>query len=464
MNNTAINITFPRKRLLIIDDEEKMCNVLTSTLKKTGYFVDTASDGYEGLRMVNKTCYDFILCDLKIPGMGGTGFLRSARDKIGTTTVIMMSANGSRDMAAEAIKLGAYDYIPKPFKPDEVYHVLKKAEEQKVSVKESREQTPKNKDTYQFGRMIAKSRAMESIFKLAEKAAQYNTTVLITGESGTGKELVASGIHHVGKRAGMPFVPVNCGAIPENLLESEFFGYRKGAFTGADRDNKGIFEEANNGTIFLDEIGELPMPLQVKLLRVLQESEIRPVGDSKTKKINVRVIAATAKNLESEVSKGNFRQDLLYRLNVLPVKLPPLRERPEDIPLLSRHFIKKLRRTLDKDIREITPDAMSILLKYKWPGNVRELENVIERASVLTEEPVLSAENFISGLGIDLESDGMDNFFEGYSLKTAQKVLEKKLITKALVATGGNRTKACHLLEISYPSLWSKIKDYNILI
>ena len=262
----------------------------------------------------------------------------------------------------------------------------------------------------------------------------------------------------------MSFVPVNCAGIPESLLESEFFGYKKGAFTGADRNKKGLFEEADNGTIFLDEIGEMPLSLQVKLLRVLQENEIRPIGDTKIKEIDVRVIAATAKNLESEVREGTFREDLFYRLNVLPIKLPPLRERSEDIPLLCQYFINRFNKKLDKNIKGITPDAMAILLEHEWTGNVRELENAIERAVLLAEETILLPENFPPELGIISGTDERDDLLEEHSLKAAQKVLEKKLITRALTATGGNRTKAARLLEISHPSLLSKIKTYNILI
>jgi two-component system response regulator AtoC len=259
----------------------------------------------------------------------------------------------------------------------------------------------------------------------------------------------------------MPIVPVNCGGIPEYLLESELFGYKKGAFTGADQNKKGLFDEAEGGTIFLDEIGELPFPLQVKLLRVLQESEIRPVGSSKIKKIDVRIIAATAKNLEDETKKGKFREDLFYRLNVLSIKLPPLRERQGDVPLLCRFFIDKYRERLEKEIKEITPLAMSLLLKHSWPGNVRELENVIERAVVLAEDNILLPENLPPGIGI--ETNEVNGMFEGFSIKAAQRIIEKKLIIKALKETGNNRTQASRLLEISHPSLLSKIKSYKII-
>ncbi|MBW1726070.1 MAG: sigma-54-dependent Fis family transcriptional regulator [Deltaproteobacteria bacterium] len=456
-----------QKRLLIIDDEENMRHMLSSLLDKSGYRVDTASDGAEALEKVDRTLYDFILCDLKMPNMNGMEFFETARDKLWATTVIMMSAYGNIDTAVEAMKKGAYDFISKPFKPDEVLLTLKKAEERESLKRENlwlKERIRKIQENYCFGSMVSKSNAMLDVFKLAEKVSQYNTTVLIYGDSGTGKELIARGIHFAGQRAKKPLVPVNCGSIPENLLESELFGYKKGAFTGADGDRKGLFEEADGGTIFLDEIGELPLSLQVKLLRVLQENEIRAVGDSKTKKIDVRVIAATAKDLEEEVNKGIFREDLFFRLSVLPIKLPPLSRRPEDIPLLCQHFIDRFNISLEKGIKGITPAAMSLLLTHSWPGNVRELENMIERAVVLAEDTILLPEHFPPELGAESDTDHVDDLFEGYSLKAAQKILEKKMIIRSLKATAGNRTKAARMLEISHPSLLSKIKTYNISI
>jgi len=464
-NKMSKHNIFPQKRLLIIDDEENMRHMLSSMLKKSGYRVYTASNGSEALDMVDQTLYDFILCDLKMPDMSGMEFFEAARDKLWASTVIMMSAYGSIDTAVEAMKKGAYDFISKPFKLDEVLLTLKKAEERESLKRENRwlkERIRKIQDDYHFGNMVAKSKGMVAVFKIAEKVAQYDTTVLICGASGTGKELIAQGIHFAGKRAKNPLVPVNCGGIPENLLESELFGYKKGAFTGADSDRKGLFDEADRGTIFLDEIGELPLSLQVKLLRVLQENEIRPVGDSKTKKIDVRIIAATSKNLEEEVKNGTFREDLFFRLNVMPIQLPPLKDRPEDIPILSQHFINRFNISLEKNIKGITPAAMSILLKYHWPGNVRELGNVIERAVVLAEETILAPENFPLDLGESQRREKVENFFDGHSLKAAQKILEKRLIIKALEATNGNRTKAARILEISHPSLLSKIKTYDI--
>ena len=454
-----------QKQLLIIDDEENMRHMLSTVLKKAGYLVDAASDGRTGLSMIEQNQYDFILCDIKMPKMGGMEFLSAARDNLNGTTVIMMSAYGSIDTAIGAMKLGAYDYISKPFKPDEVYLTLKKAEERERLKTENRllrERIQNMEGDYTFGKMVGKSRSMQTLFQLAEKAARYRTTVLIQGDSGTGKELVARGIHQSSQRVAGPLVPVNCGGIPETLLESELFGYKKGAFTGADNNRRGLFQEAEGGTIFLDEIGELPLALQVKLLRVLQDNEIRPLGESKSIRIDVRVVAATAKILEEEVRRGAFREDLYYRLNVLTINLPPLNQRSEDIPLLCRHFINRLNKVLDKDIKGLAPEAMARLLKYHWPGNVRELENALERAMVIADGSLLLPEDF----SLEPKPDGDHNpgppLFEGLSLKNAQKVLEKDLITRALQETGGNRTQAARLLEISHPSLLSKMKAYEI--
>ena len=464
MNDTQKNNT-DRNKLLIIDDEENMRHMLTAMLKNLGYDVDTAPDGETALKMVNASFYDFILCDLKMPRMDGMAFLDAVKDRLSETTVIVMSAYGSLDTAIQAMKNGAYDYISKPFKSDEVHMALKKAEERERLKKENRrllEKIRNIEENYRFGNMIGKSRAMQTVFKMVEKVAKYNTTVLISGESGTGKELIAKSIHLAGERSQKPIVTINCGGIPENLLESEFFGYKKGAFTGADRDKKGLFTEADKGTLFLDEIGELPLSLQVKLLRVLQENEIRPVGDTKTQKVDVRVIAATQKNLETEVQNGTFREDLYYRLNVLNIKLPPLRERREDIPLLSDHFLNRYNRRLDKTIRKVSPAALSLLMEYRWSGNIRELENIIERAVVLADGEEILPEH----LPQELEGNTRPFFDEEmsgeFSLKKTQQMLEKKMIKKALDETNGNRTHAAKLLEISHPSLLSKMKAYHI--
>ena len=453
------------KKVLVIDDEANMGHMLSAVLKKAGYSVDAALDGKDGLNKICREHYDFILCDIKMPVMDGMEFLRAAGDRIGRSTVIMMSAYGSIDTAIEAMKQGAYDYISKPFKPDEVLLALKKAEERERLKRENRQLRARIQEIekdYSFGTMIARSQRMQAVFTLAQKAARYSTTVLILGESGTGKELIARGIHSEGERARMPLVAVNCGGIPETLLESELFGYKKGAFTGADRDRKGLFKEADGGTIFLDEIGELPLALQVKLLRVLQESEVRPVGDSRPIRVDARVIAATAKNLDEEVQKGRFREDLFYRLNVLTIRLPPLRERPEDIPHLAGRFLERFNAKMGKHVAEIHPDALSLLLDHAWPGNVRELENAIERAVLLAEGGVLLPEHLPVEVGKGGKAVGCDVGINGLSLKNAQRETERRLITRALQETGGNRTQASRLLEISHPSLLTKIKAYNI--
>jgi two-component system response regulator AtoC len=456
----------PPYRILVIDDEGNMCHMLAAVLKKAGYTVDTALDGRAGLIKVAQERYDFILCDIKMPTMGGMDFLRSAAAHISQSTVIMMSAYGSIDTAIEAMKLGAYDYISKPFKPDEVLLTLKKAEERESLKKENRflkDRIKAIEKEYEFGNMVAKSKPMEAVFQLARKAARYSTTVLILGESGTGKELVARGIHYEGGRAKKPLVPVNCGGIPENLLESELFGYRKGAFTGADHHKKGLFQEADGGTVFLDEIGELPLALQVKLLRVLQENEIRPVGENRSLQVDIRVMAATSKNLEEEVRRGAFREDLFYRLNVLTIMLPPLRERLEDIPHLCRCFLDRFNSKMGKRILEISPAAMALLMGYVWPGNVRELENVIERAVLLTEDSVLRPDHLPPELSRDKrEKAEFGDPADGFSLKDAQRSMERRMIAQALRETRGNRSQAARLLEISHPSLLSKIKSYGL--
>jgi two-component system response regulator AtoC len=451
--------------VLIIDDEENMRHMLSKMLAMNGYHVETATDGQMGLDILKRSDFDFILCDIKMPKMDGMGFLTALGDKSHHATVIMMSAYGTIDLAVKAMQLGAYDFISKPFKSDEVRLAIKKAQERDHLKRENirlKTQLQRIEDQQRFGHLVAKSRAMQSVFAMASKASQYSTTVLITGESGTGKELIARAIHYEGPKGERSMVPVNCGSIPENLLESELFGYVKGAFTGADVTKKGLFEEAHGGTLFLDEIGELPLPLQVKLLRVLQENEIRPVGASNTRKIDVRIIAATSRDLEEMVAENSFREDLYYRLNVLPIAMPSLRERSEDIPLLCQHFIAKLNKALGRTVKSIAPEAMAELLRYQWPGNVRELENAIERAMVLSDRDTLQGDSFSFQSARKAATTPMDQIFEGYSLKHAQKVLEKEMITRALTATKGNRTQAAKLLEISHPSLLSKIKTYQI--
>lgn len=452
------------QHVLVIDDEKNMRHMLEVLLSKAGYIVDSAADGQGALELMMKSDFQFVLCDIKMPHMDGIMFLKKAKEKYPEKTYIMMSAYGTVETALEAMKEGAYDYISKPFKPDEVLLTLKKAEERERLKQENlrlKTRITEIEQKYSFGNIIARSEAMARVFDLVRKVADHKTTVLINGESGTGKELIARAIHESGSRASGAMVNINCGGIPENLLESEMFGYKKGAFTDAVRDKPGRFEEADGGTIFLDEIGEMPLSLQVKLLRVLQEEEITPLGDVGSKKIDVRVIAATSKDLDKEVKAGNFREDLFYRINVLTIHLPALRERRGDIPLLVGYFIDLFNRKLNKAIEGLSSEAMPILMEYTWPGNVRELENVIERAVLLATGRWITP-NELSDM---TKAERVPSHFglgDTFSIKRASRYLEKELITKALKFTDGNRTQAARLLEISRPILISKIKEYGL--
>ena len=451
-------------RVLIIDDEENFRHMLSVILKKEGYDVEAALNGEEALQKIGLSPFDQILCDIRMPKMDGLQFLHEVKKMGVDSPIIMMSAYGTVDIAIEAIKLGAYDYISKPFKPDEIILTLKKAEERERLRKENEFLRKEVKKEYSFENIISKNKMMQRIFEVIKKVAQYKSTILITGESGTGKELVARALHYSSDRAQKPFIPVNCGAIPENLLESELFGHAKGAFTDAIRTKKGLFEEADEGTLFLDEIGELPGQLQVKLLRVLQDGEIRRVGESKSIKINVRIVAATVKDLTKEVNEGRFRDDLFYRLNVLPIHIPPLRERKEDISLLTSHFIKKHSQAMNKNVVGIDSKALEALMNYKWYGNVRELENSIERAIVLADRENIELENLpaeIQNFQDEIQLEPLSE--EEYSIKKASRFLEMTLIKKGLKKTKGNHTHAAKLLEISHRALLYKIKEYGIV-
>jgi len=452
------------KRILIVDDEENFRHMLSVILVKEGYEVETASNGEEGLQKASTSPFDQILCDIRMPRMDGLEFLKEIQKTEVEVTIIVMSAYGTVDIAIEAMKLGAYDYISKPFKPDEIILTLRKAEEREQLRRENQLLRREVAKEYSFENIVSKNEKMQKIFDVIKKVAQYKSTVLITGESGTGKELVARALHYNSERAQNPFIPINCGAIPENLLESELFGHAKGAFTDAIRTKKGLFEEADGGTLFLDEIGELPGPLQVKLLRVLQEGEIRRIGESKSIKVDVRIVVATVKDLTKEVNEGRFREDLFYRLNVLPIHIPPLRERKEDIPLLIHHFINKYNQSMSKNMAGIDHKALEALMNHKWYGNVRELENTIERAIVLTDRDNIELEN------LPIEIQEFKEVFqleplpdEEVSIKKASKTLEINLIKNALKKTKGNHTHAARLLEISHRALLYKIKEYGII-
>jgi two-component system response regulator AtoC len=450
------------RRVLVVDDEENIRLVLRTLLKKHGYDVEVADSGEAALALVESFDPDVILTDVRMPRMGGLDLLATLKAKQHPATVIVMSAYGNVDLAIEAMKAGAYDYVSKPFKPDEIVIALRKAEERETLRRENRALKEQIQKDNQFESILAKSKEMLDIFRTIAKIADYKTTVLVTGESGTGKELVARALHARSSRKSAPFVAINCGAIPENLLESELFGYKRGAFTDASSDRRGLFEEANGGTLFLDEIGELPLNLQVKLLRVVQEDVIRRLGDAKDLKVDVRLITATHRDLSADVKAGRFREDLFYRINVLSIHVPPLRSRPDDISLLLDHFVAKNNARLGTHIRGMSAEARKQLLEYAWPGNVRELENTIERAMVLTESDVLQASDLPERIREALDPVQAQLASGELSIKRTSAAIEQILIRRALQKTKGNRTRAAGLLEISHRALLYKIKDYKI--
>ncbi len=456
--------SFKLQDVLVVDDEENICHMMNTILKREGYNVALAASAKEAEEQLEQQPFDVMISDIRMPGVDGLELLDRLQKKQPQMVVVMMSAYGNVDTAIEAMKRGAYDYIAKPFKPDEIILVLRKAEERERLKRENLNlRSDLEKIRYGgLGKMVGHSERMKEIFKTIRKIAEYKTTVLIQGESGTGKELVAQAIHENSARADKAFTPVNCGAIPEHLLESELFGHVKGAFTDAIRDKKGLFAEADGGTIFLDEIGELPLNLQVKLLRALQEEEIRPVGSSRDQKVDVRVVAATVKDLAAEVKAGLFREDLFYRLNVLPMQIPPLRERQEDVPALVDHFINKNNHRLGLQIQGIEPEAMQMLMDYTWPGNVRELENTVEHAMVLAEKPAIQAEALPPKIQQSKDRIRLTLLSGELSIKKTTRIIEEELIRRALKRTGGNRTNAAKVLEISHRALLYKIKEYGI--
>jgi two-component system, NtrC family, response regulator AtoC len=449
--------------ILIIDDEPGLRQTVSLILTEEGYEVQAAADGEEGLARALDMQPDIILCDVRMPRVGGLEFLARYRTANGGAMVIVMTAYGGMELAIEAMKNGAYDYLQKPFSPDELMLVLKKAEEREALRQEVSRLREEVGIQRRYREIIAKSPAMTKALEVAVKVARHPSPVLITGESGTGKELVARLIHNESDRADAPFLPVNCGAIPDNLLESELFGYVRGAFTGADRDKPGLFEVASGGTLFLDEIGDMAATLQVKLLRVLQESEIRRLGDTRPRPVDVRLVAATNKDLDEEISAGNFRRDLYYRIAVVPIHLVPLRQRRDEVALLVRHFIDQYSRKLRLGVKTIDAEAMRLLLDYSWPGNVRELENTIERAMVLTDASQITAADLPDQVRSPVPSmDGMRLAEDELSVKKHGAALEARLIRQALERTGGNKTRAAELLELSSRALLYKIREYGL--
>jgi two-component system, NtrC family, response regulator AtoC len=452
------------RSILIVDDEEPIRHVLTEVLGGHGYVVRAASDGEEALRELSAHDYDAVVTDVRMPRMDGLSLVKAVQQVAPETTVIVMSAYGSHDLAIEAMKAGAYDYLGKPFRPDEVLLVLRKAEERERLRAENRRLRREIEASRGQSGIIAESPPMKEVLRVINKVAPAKTTVLITGESGTGKELVARAVHELSPRKGGPFVAVNCGAIPDQLIESELFGHAKGAFTGAQTAKRGLFEEADSGTLLLDEIGELPLQLQPSLLRALQEGEIRRVGDARSIKVDVRVLAATNRDLAQEVAQGKFREDLFYRLNVVAVKLPPLRDRTEELPALTERFVAQHAARLGMPRKSLSREALSLLQEWRWPGNVRELENALERALVLSEEDEIEADVLPEDIRAARKAPGPpEQPSEGdLSVKRAQRALEADLIRRALERTGGNRSRAAELLELSPRALLYKIREYGL--
>ncbi|MBX7096706.1 MAG: sigma-54 dependent transcriptional regulator [Myxococcaceae bacterium] len=453
-------------KVLVVDDEANLRKVLAAMLRKEGYDVAVAADGAQAIAELEKNGADVVVTDLVMPQTGGMELLKQVTVNHPEVPVIIITAHGTVDSAVEAIKLGAFDYVTKPFEQAELQVVVAKA---------ARTHQANLRDVRRDGRaraaIVGESAQMQDIFKVIDKVADSPSTVLITGESGTGKELIATALHDGSSRRDKPLIKINCAAIPKDLMESELFGYERGAFTGAVTSKPGRFELADLGTLFLDEIAEIPVEMQVKLLRVLQESEFERVGGIKTTRVDVRLVAATNRNLEEEIEAGRFRKDLYYRLNVVPITLPSLRERKSDIPKLCSHFIEKYNQRLNKKIVGIAPEALALLQGYAWPGNIRELENLMERALLFADGPNIEIKDLPDSVRAPSQGASASSADSTHApgetplkemVKAKAAELEKELITKALEETEGNVTRAAKLLQISRKSLQTKMKEFGL--
>ncbi len=450
----------PDARILVVDDELSMREVLEITLRQEGYDVTVADGGEAALRALDAAPFDLVVTDLRMRGVDGLAVLRAVKERAPGTAVLMLTAFASTDTAVEAMKLGAYDYVTKPFKLDELRLTIASALERKQLREENqalRRQLQRERGLPNF---VGRSRRMLEVFETIRKIADSPSNVMITGETGTGKELVAQAIHHEGPHRDRPFVSVNCGAIPEALMESELFGHVKGAFTGAVNDTRGLFSAADGGTLFLDEITEIPPSVQVKLLRAIQERSIRRVGDTRDVRVDVRLIAASNRDLAGAVAEGVLREDLFYRLNVIPIHLPPLRERRDDIPLLVNHFVQRLARETGKDVRGISAEALALLEQQRWPGNIRELQNAIERAIVLGTGPTLDVDALptellrpmpVNDVTLEIPPEGLD-------LEATLESIEQRLLRAALERSGGVQTRAAELLKMSFRQFRYKLQ------
>ena len=455
----------PDTRVLVVDDERSMRELLAIMLRQAGHDVTVADGGEAAIKALKSDTFDLVITDLRMREVDGLAVLRAAKEQSPQTVVLVITAFASTETAVEAMKLGAYDYLTKPFKVDEIKLTIANALERKRLQDENQALKRQLRQERGFENFLGKSPQMLDIFETIRKAADSVSTVLITGESGTGKELVARAIHEESPRRNGPFVSINCGAVPETLMESELFGHVKGAFTGAVANTVGLFSAAAGGTLFLDEVTEVPSSVQVKLLRAIQEREIRRVGDTRDIKVDVRLIAASNREVVKAVADGVLREDLFYRLNVIPIHLPPLRERREDIPLLVAHFVRRLSAELGRPVRSVTPEALAILETYRWPGNVRELENVIERALVLGSGDRLDAPGLppdlrrprdVQDVAVEIPEDGLD-------LEATLSQIEHRYIQTALARTGGVQTRAAELLRVSLRQIRYKLQKYTRL-
>ncbi|MCX8117269.1 MAG: sigma-54 dependent transcriptional regulator [Desulfobacterota bacterium] len=458
-------------RILVVDDEAIVCESCQRILEDEGLEVETALSGAEAFAKMRENPYDIVITDLKMPGIDGMEVLRTIKREYPDTIVIMITGFSTVETAVEAMKLGAFDYIPKPFTPDEVSVVVKKAIEQKKLLLENVYLRQELQEKYGFHNIIGKSKKMQEIYRIIAKVAPTDSTVLIHGQSGTGKELIARAIHYNSPRRDKQFVTVDCAVLAENLLESELFGHIRGSFTGAVTTKPGLFEVADGGTLFLDEIGNISLAIQAKLLRVLQEREFTPVGGTKSKKVDIRLIAATNKDLEKMIQEGTFREDLYYRLNIVPIFLPPLKERQEDIPALAMHFLKKYSEEMGKSIKGFTPEAMERLMKYPWPGNVRELENVIERTVVMMDEEMVRVEHLILPgqkraeeiERIPMTSEELKEIKKQLREKAVEEV-ERAFVIKALERNQWNVTRAAEEVGMLRPNFQALMRKYGLRV
>jgi len=454
---------------LIVDDELSMRELLELMLSREGYKITCAESGKAAVEMLKTFRFDLILCDIRLGDITGLDVLRTAKQYRNETVVIMISANATTETAVEAMNEGAYDYVPKPFDNDELKQTILKALNLKTLAHEKRALDHELKKNVHFGRLVGSSPAMQRIYELIRQVAKTRTNVFISGESGTGKELIARAIHEQSDRCNEPFVVINCGGIPETLMESEVFGHVKGAFTGATQDKKGLFEVADKGTVFLDEIGELSLALQVKLLRAVQERTIKAVGGNSNISVDIRIISATNKNLEEEVISGSFREDLFYRLNVIEVKVPPLRKRKSDLKALSQHFLEKYSSGMGKRIAKISSYAIDLLYKYDFPGNIRELENLIERSVALSATNIILPDSLALSVhkkrwieGVDEKRFDLEDIKNGVDLDGILTDIERAYLEKAVSLTDGNKKKAAMLLGIKYRSFWHRFEKLGV--